>query len=59
MLTMYNQRQTEWKNAPLAKVRLCKNGAFAATSRLYAKFDCPVARQNLSVFTTAHDYVTG
>ena len=43
--------QTEWKNAPLAKVQLSEYEnqtleAFVAVSRLYAKFDCPVARQN-------------
>ena len=28
-------------------------------SRLYAKFDCPVARQNFSMLATAHDCETG
>ena len=40
--------QTEWKTAPLAKVQLCEYEnqtleAFVAASRLYTKFDCPVA----------------
>ena len=35
--------QTEWKTALLAKVQL--QPAIVA-SHLYAKFDCPVARQN-------------
>ena len=28
--------------------------AFVATSRLYAKFDCPMFRQNYSPFATAY-----
>ena len=32
--------------------------AFVAASRLYAKFDCPVVRQNLSLLATAHDCET-
>ena len=55
--------QTERKTAPLAKVQLCeyKNQtleAFVAASRLSAKFDCPVARQNVSLLATAHDCET-
>ena len=43
------------KTARLATVQLCeyKNQtleAFVAASRLYAKFDCPVARQNIFYF---------
>ena len=33
--------------------------AFVAASRSYAKFDCPVARQNFSLLPTAHDCETG
>ena len=33
--------------------------AFAAASRLYAKFDCAVPRQNFSFLATAHDCETG
>ena len=56
--------QTEWKTAPLAKVQLCEYEnqtleAFVAASRLYTKFDCPVARQSVSLLATAHDYETG
>ena len=56
--------QTEWKTVPLAKVQLCEYEnqtleAFVAASCLYAKFDCPVARQNLSLLATAHDCETG
>ena len=48
----------------LAKVHLCKYEnqtleAFAADSRLYAKFDCPVAHQNFSHLATACHCVTG
>ena len=55
--------QTEWKTAPLAIVQLCEYEnqtleSFAA-SRLYAKFDCPVASQNASLLGTAHDQDTG
>ena len=43
--------QTGWKTAALDKRWLCEYEnqtleAFVAASRLYAKFDCPVARQN-------------
>ena len=56
--------QTEWKTAPLAKVQLCEYEnqtleAFVAASSSYAKFDCPVARQNFSLVATAHDRETG
>ena len=52
--------QTEWKTVPLAKVQLCEYEnqtleAFVVASRLYTKFDCPVAHQNLSALATAHD----
>ena len=33
--------------------------AFVAASRLYAKFDCPVACRNFSLLATAHDCETG
>ena len=33
--------------------------AFVATSRLYAKFDCPVAHQKFSLLATVHDCETG
>ena len=33
--------------------------AFVAGSRLYAKFDCPVARQSFSLLVPAHDCETG
>ena len=54
----------QWKIFPLAKVQLCEYEnqtleAFAMASHLYAKFDCPVACQNLSPLATAHDYETG
>ena len=32
---------------------------FDAVSRLYAKFDCPVAHRNISFLPTAHDCETG
>ena len=32
---------------------------FAVVSRLYDKFHCPVARQNISFLATAHDCETG
>ena len=54
--------QTEWKTAPLDKLQLCEDenlGSFWYVSRLYAKFDCPVARQNIPLLATAHDYETG
>ena len=56
--------QTEWKTAPLAKVQLCEYENqtledFVVASRLYVKFDCPVACQNLSLLATAHDCKTG
>ena len=55
--------QTEWKTASLAAVQLCEYEnqtlkAFVADSRLFAKFDCPVARQNFSLSASAHDYET-
>ena len=37
--------QTGWKTLE----------AFVAASRLYAKLDCPVSRQNFSLLATAHD----
>ena len=39
------------QTALLAKVQLCEyeDQAFTAASRLYTKFDYPVARQDLSV----------
>ena len=42
--------------APVAKVQSCEYEnqtleAFVAGSCLYAKFDCPVAHQNLSLLT--------
>ena len=56
--------QTEYKKALLAKVQLCEYEnqtleAFVAASRLYTKFDCLVARQNVSLLATAHDRETG
>ena len=53
--------QTEWKTAPLAKVQLREYEnqtlkAFVAASRSYAKFDCLVACQNISLLATAHDH---
>ena len=33
--------------------------AFVVASHLSAKFDCPVARQNVSLLATAHDCETG
>ena len=56
--------QTEWKTAPLATAQLCEYEnqtleAFGAASRLYGKFDCPVARQKFSLLVTAHDCETG
>ena len=52
------------KTASLAKAQLCKYEnqtleAFVAVRRSYAKFDCPVARQNFSLLGTAHDCETG
>ena len=54
----YQTCQTEWKTAPLAKVQSYEYEnqtleAFVAASRLSAKFDCPVARQNLSILLRA------
>ena len=51
-------------NVPLAKVQLYDYEnqtleAFVAVRCLYAKFDCPVAHQNGSLFATAHDCETG
>ena len=56
--------QTQWKTAPLAKAHLCEHEnqtweAFVVASRLYSKFDCPVARQNVLLLATAHDCETG
>ena len=54
---LYNQTwQTECKTAPFAKVQLCEHEnqtleAFVVASRLYAKFNCPVARQKFSTFS--------
>ena len=50
--------------ASLAKVQLCECEnqtlkGFLVASRLYAKFDCPVAHQNISLLATAHDCETG
>ena len=50
--------------APLAKVQLWEYEnqtleAFVASRRLYAMFDCAVARQNLPLLATAHDCETG
>ena len=47
--------QTEWKTARLAKVQFCEYEnqtleAFVAAGRSYAKFDIPVARQDLSLY---------
>ena len=55
--------QTEW-TVPPAKVQLCESEnqtleAFVADGRLSAKFDCPVARQNVSLLATAHDCEIG
>ena len=36
-----------------------KPEAFVADSRSYVKYDCAVARQNFSLFATAHDCETG
>ena len=53
------------KTTPLAKVQLCEYEnqnmqAFVTASRLYAKFDCPVACQNFSLLDIAkHDCETG
>ena len=48
--------QTEWKTAPLVIVQLYQTlEAFVAARSLYAKFDCPVARQKFSLLATAHD----
>ena len=52
--------QTEWKTAPLATVQLCENEnqtleAFVVSSRLYAKFNCPVAHHRFFILATAHD----
>ena len=54
--------QTECNTAPLAKAQLCECvnqylESFAAVSSVYAKFNCPVARQTL--LATAHDCKTG
>ena len=48
----------------LLPVQLCEYEnqtleAFVAASRLSAKFDCPVDRQNISLLATAHDCDTG
>ena len=49
--------QTEQKAAPLSKVQLCeyrtvtKRCKLLEASRLYAKFDCPVVRQNFPLLT--------
>ena len=56
--------QTEWKTASLAKVQLSEYEkqtleTLVMASRLYAKFDCPVASQNFLLFATAHDCETG
>ena len=56
--------QIAWKTAPLAKVQLCEYEnqtleAFVADRRSYVKYDCAVARQNLSLLATAHDCETG
>ena len=56
--------QTEWKTVPVAKVQLCEYEnqtleAFVVPSRLSAKFDCPVTRQNFSLSASAHDCETG
>ena len=56
--------QTKWRTTTLAKMEMCEYEnqtleAFAAASRLYAKFDCPVARQDCSLLATAHDCETG
>ena len=55
--------QTEWKTAPLAKKQLYEYEnqtleAFVAASHLYVMFDCPVARQNVTLLATAHDCET-
>ena len=54
----------KWKTAPLAKGQLCEYAnqtleAFVVVGCLYGKFDCPVALQNLSHLTAAHDCETG
>ena len=56
--------QKEKKTAQLAKLLLREDEnqtlkAIIAASRLYAKFDCPVARHNFSHLATAHDCETG
>ena len=53
----------EWKTVLLDRLQLCEYEnqtleAFVAASRLYAKFDCPVARQNFSFLASAHDRET-
>ena len=55
--------QTECTSAPLAKMKSCEQEnqtleAFVVTSRLYTKFDCPVARQNFPLLATVHDCET-
>ena len=57
-------KQKEWKTAPLAKVQLCEYEnqtleVFVAVTRSYAKFDCPLALQNISFLATVHDCETG
>ena len=53
--TIKLNRQNGRLHASLAKVQLCEENenqtleAFVAASCLYAKFDCPVARQNVSL----------
>ena len=56
--------QAEWEIAPLDKVQLREYEnqtleAFDAARCLYAKFSCPVARQNFSLLATVHDCETG
>ena len=47
-----NDNSVVRQNVSLANVRMNKRF-------LLAKFDCPVARQNVSFLAAAHDYETG
>ena len=48
--------QTEWKTAPLDKVQLCEYETQTLEAfHSYAKFDCPVAHQIISLLATVHN----
>ena len=54
-----NGRLLHWPKCSYVSTKKQTLEDFVAVSRSYAKFDCPVARQNFPLLATAHDCETG